>query len=399
MVNFEKPKGEKPKGEKPKFKIYEKIDTTKSLESIIKENIPNFKCPSDGKEFIENLIILDYIISEKYKKNKTIFDENINFCKYPGFEDLSLFFKSRNLKVYYDDSISEDFYKQLRQYYKSENCFKKKIRIRLNLNEKVLQDEKKVESIVAKISDKVSEIIKVKKEDLYVTNVRKNCLLLDIFVLSITLVTLGLYVNLLIGEINEQRLIRHKEEFKRFLEEIVDENNGNNIHFLNQIGENESEEVVVDIKNALGNYVSTLTPEKFDYRYDKRKGNFGKFLFFFHFKFTEKNGKTYYYPSSNCEGYGLRVNRRRNNGEDIFDSRGDWCIVYSSILKDKIYYNINQFSGGYIEKSNLDNSVTKFRLFFQCKAKISSITENLDGSLIVDLDYLVPYRLIKENLD
>lgn len=390
---------EKPKKETSKFKIYEKIDPTKSLESIINDNIPNFKALKDGKEFIENLITLDYIISEKYKNSKSIFDDDANIQRNPGFEDLSLFFKTRNIKVYYDNSISPDFYKHLRKYYKSENNSKKKIRIRLNLNEKVLQDETKVESIVEKIINKVSQIINVKKEDLHVTNVRKNCLLLDIFILA---AGIALTIPRTIGAINEIRLINQKAEFEQCLQEIVNQNNGNNIHFVDRNGENEHEDVVVDIREALSHYVTNqgFTPERFDYRYDKLKGRFGRVLFFWNCESTKKNGNTYYYPNKNCEGYGLKVPEERLiiNDEHIFKS-GNWRVVYTNILKNKYYYKINQFSGEYIEKRNNDNSIKKFRLFFQCKARVPSIVENPDGSLITDDDYLVPYRLIKENLD
>ena len=381
---------EKPKKETSKFKIYEKIDPTKSLESIINDNIPNFKAPipnfkapSDGKEFIENLITLDYIISEKYKNSKSIFDDKANIKRNPGFVDLSLFFKTRNIKVYYDNSISPDFYKHLRKYYKSENNSKKKIRIRLNLNEKVLQDETKVESIVEKIINKVSQIINVKKEDF-----------LDIFILA------GFFpLNIAINEI---RLINHQAEFEQCLQEIVNQNNGNNIRFVDRNGEDEREDVVVDIREALSHYVTNqgFTPERFDYRYDKLRGSFGRVLFFWNWEFTIKNGNTYYYPNKNCEGYGLKVPEERLiiNDENIFES-GNWRVVYTNILKNKYYYRINRFPGEYIEKRNNDNSIKKFRLFFQCKARVPSIVERPDGSLRTDDDYLVPYRLIKENLD
>jgi len=143
-----------------------------------------------------------------------------------------------------------------------------------DLNEKVLQDETKVESIVEKIINKVSQIINVKKEDLHLTNVRKNCLLLDIFILA------GFFpLNIAINEI---RLINHQAEFEQCLQEIVNQNNGNNIRFVDRNGEDEREDVVVDIREALSHYVTNqgFTPERFDYRYDKLRGSFGRFLFF-----------------------------------------------------------------------------------------------------------------------
>lgn len=399
-IKYEKPKEESytPEGEEiPKFKIYEKIDIAKSLESIIEKNIPNFTTPSNEIEFIENQILLDYIISEKYKNNKSIFDYNIDYNKNPGFEALSIFFKSKNAKVYYDNSISEDFFKHLKKYYRSENNFKKKIRIRLNLNEKVLQDKMKIQSIISKINSKVSKIIDVKYEDLHVTNVRKNCLLFDIYVLQ----PIRNASNYIYGRINEEKFNNHKEEFKQFLREIVKENNQNIINFINENDENEWNDIVVDIKEKLSSYVTNENiPEKFDSKYDKLKGTFGRYIFFLPIpkrEKTVKNGCIYYYPNKNCEGYGLRV-PTQINGEKIFDN-SEWCIVYSDILKTKYYNNINQFKGGYIEKLNDDNSVTKFRLFWQCKLKISTISSiSRDGCFIADDNYIVPYRLIKENL-
>lgn len=390
-VEYEKPKEESytPEGGKRKFKIYEKIDTTKSLESIIEENIPNFRKPLNKKEFIENQILLDYIISQKYKNNKTIFDHNVDSNKNPGFEALSMFFKSKNVKVYYDNSINKDFYKDFMKYYKSENNFEKKIRIRLNLEENILKDKEKIESIVNKIINKVSEITDVKNEELHVTNVRKNCLLLDIF-RSIS--------NYVIGKFNERRFNSHKEEFKKFLKEIVNVNNGNNISFQNENGEDEDNIVVIDIKKILSNYVTNedFTPEKFDCKYDKAKGSFGRYLLFGHHNSINKNGYTHNYPNKNCEGYGLKVNKIID-GENIFKSR-NWCTIYTNIIKNKAYDSIDKFSGEYIEKKNTDKTVTKFRLFFQCKAQIDRISRALDDIIIYDDDYFVPYRLIKENL-
>jgi hypothetical protein len=401
MEKYEKPKegSYTPQAGKPKYKIYEKIDTKKSLESIIEENIPNFITPSTSKEFIENLILIDYIISEKYKNNKSIFDEDVDFNNCPGLEALSLFFKSKNAKVYRDNSIKDELYKHLKKYYKSGNNFNKKIRISLNLRKEILQDQMTVESIIDKVINQLSKIIEVKNEDLHVVNVRKNCLLFDVFVLQPIRKSFSI-VKYIVGKFNEMRFKSHKEEFKNFLREITNEhNNNNNFNFINERDESYPDEVVGEIKDVLNSYAisgTEMTPEKFDCSFDKSKGSFGYRIFRCPLKSIEKNGRTYYYPNKNCEGYGLKISD--NIRRIIFDSKSDWCIVYTNILGNKAYFRINQFPGEYIEKLNEDTTITKFRLFFQCKIRNSSIIENLDGSLILD-DSLVPYRLIKEHLD
>ena len=388
-VKYEKPKQESytPKEGKRAFIIYEKIDTTKSLQSIIKDNIPNVSEPSSDKEFIENQILLDYIISQKYKNNKTIFDYNIDSNENPGFETLSMFFKSKDAKVYYDNSISKDLYKYLRKYYKAENNFEKKIRIRLNLEEDVLKDEKKIESIVNQIINKVSKITGIKNEELHVTNVRKNCLLLDI----VRLVSRAVnnVVSYFVGKIKEKEFNNSKGEFRDFLRDICNEQNGNNFTFRN--GRGEIEDVIVDVRSVLSNYVTDENlNEKFDRSHDKSKGSFGRPFYLWFTKSTN------YYPNKNCEGYGLKINKIID-GIDIFQS-DRWCTIYTNVMRNKAYDSIEKFSGEYIEKRNNDGTIKKFRVFFQCKAKISTITVSLDHTIIFDEQYLVPYRLIKENL-
>lgn len=394
-VEYEKPKQESytSKLGKRTFKIYEKIDTTKSLKSIIKDNITNFTHPSSDKEFIENQILLDYIISQKYKNNKTIFDYNVDSNKNHGFETLSMFFKYKNAKVYYDNSINKNFYKYLRKYYKSKNNFEKKIRIRLNLKKDVLKDKEKIESIVNKIINKISEITGIKNEELHVSNVRKNCLIFDIVHLVSRAV--NNVVGYFVGKIKEQEFNNNKEEFRDFLREICNEHNENNIEFRNM--NDEIEDVIVDVRTVLSNYVTDENLNgRFDRNYDKSKGSFGRFFYLWHKESTERNGRIYYYPNKNCEGYGLKVNEILD-GINIFKSN-EWCTIYTNVMKNKAYDSIDKFQGEYIEKRNNDGTIKKFRVFLQCKAKFCTISVSLDHTIIFDDEYIVPYRLIKENL-
>ncbi len=385
------------KASKRNYKIYEKIDTKKNIKSIIEEDIRNFKNPSNCIEYIENQILLDYIISEKYKNSKTIFDDEYIFKKNPGLETLLSFYKSKNF--YYDYNINNELYSHLKKYYNSKNIFEKKIRIRLNVGENILKDHQKIEYIIEKIIDKISSITNIPNEDLHVANIRKNCLLLDIFY-AFKRGIRNAY-EIIIGKINERIFNHHKEEFKQFLRNIVNDvdRNNNNINIINNDNNvYEDNSVVVDLRNILAHYIIPININIFDCRYDKSRGSFGRYFFFFHRDFVEKNHQIYYYPNRNCEGYGLRVNTRIN-GEDIFDPSGDYCIVFTTLSKDQIHYRIDEFSGGIIEKRNNDGTRKLFRLFLQCKVKRSRIIWSLDNNLIVEERFLIPYRLIKENLN
>ena len=208
-------------------------------------------------------------------------------------------------------------------------------------------------------------------------NVRKNCLLFDIFYAPIK--KIGEVFKFIVGKISGDR-----KEFIQFLRNIV----GNN-------------QVEVELINILDHFIipnmNISFYSFFDSWYDKPRGSFGKFLWFFHYDSVVKNGVRYYYPNRNCEGYGLKVNRIID-GEDIFDPFGDYCIVFTTLNRDQIHYKINEFGGGIIEKTNNDGTHKLFRLFLQCKIKRQNIGQD-GNNLIVQNGALIPYRIIKENLN
>ena len=399
---------------KRNYKIYEKIDTKKNIKSIIEEDITNFKNPSNSIQYIENQILLDYIISEKYKNNKTIYDDEYiyekynknqgleNLLPYISLETLLPFYKSKN--IYYDYNINNKLYAHLNKYYYSENIFKKKIRIRLEVGENILKDHKKIEYIIEKIIEKISSVTHIPNEDLYVVNVRKNCLLFDIFYAIKK--KIGDVFKYIIGKI-EDKFVTHREEFIQFLRNIVNDvdRDNNNINIINNINNNnyyEDHPVVVELRNILDHFIipnmNIFYFSFFDDKYDKRRGSFGRILWLFHIDRVVKNGRIYYYPNINCEGYGLRVNRIID-GEDIFDPSGDYCIVFTTLNRDQIHYKIDEFRGGIIEKRNNDETFKLFRLFLQCKIKRENIRWGDGNNLICENGLLIPYRIIKENLN
>ena len=113
------------------YKIYEDIDSQKNLRTLIKDNIINFKNPSNDKEFIENVIILDHIISEKYKIPTPI-DREI-FLNNP-MNELLVFFKNQKYNVFIDYSIDDELYSHLLKYYFNKNTYNKKVRIHLDID-------------------------------------------------------------------------------------------------------------------------------------------------------------------------------------------------------------------------------------------------------------------------
>lgn len=165
------------------FKIYEKIDEKKDLKQNIEIDLKNFNKPKNKVEFTENQIKLDYIISEKYKGKEINdkFDKMKEYEKYPAMKDLLGFYKKKKCKVYIDNSIDQELSHQLQKYYSSEDILKNKIRICLNIDKEKLKDLEVVKNIIDKIVKKISTITKIPETNLKVTNIRKNCLLFDIY--------------------------------------------------------------------------------------------------------------------------------------------------------------------------------------------------------------------------
>ena len=389
----ETPKGDTPDGE---IKVYEKIDPTKNLKDIIEENSKNFKEPSNDIQFIENQATLDYITSEKYKKEEINVDEFSKLGKKAGYSavnDLLMFYNKKKCKVYIDDTIDSEFYSQLQKYYFSENILKKKIRIHLNISKDKLNDIKVVNDIITKIVKKISGITKIPIDNLHVTNVRRNCLLFEIFHLIRKNIE-----RFIVGELNEEVIQRNRRELETFLRNIERELGNDNII-------EENREIRFEIRKLIDHIV--IRPNfHFNGRYNKARGDFGlrHFLIFpYHKEYVNKNGRRYYYPGERYQGFGLKVHCKDIDDihyccEDIFDPNGDWCIAYADLLKNRISYKVNNVHPEIL----YDNNHQGYRLLYQCKIKRTEI-ENVRDDIITlrhdNKDYVIPYRLLKENIE
>ena len=271
------PKGEEtPRGEEINYKINEKIDFNKDLKQIIDENIKSFKAPKNTKEFIENQISLDYIISQKYK-NKEIDYNKINKIykgkNYAGMKELLKFYEKKKLKVYIIDSMDPEIYNDFQKYYFNENAFKEKITIHLNIDSNKLNDEEKVKKIINRIIEKISDIIKIPKEELYPTNIRKNCLIFSIFPFNI--------LRRLVKYFDRRLLENNQRELNRFLENIEREMNGDN---RNNFLYNNEANYRIRIENIIQNIFIPHNNNQiafFNERYNKRLGHFGLRHFYF----------------------------------------------------------------------------------------------------------------------
>jgi hypothetical protein len=381
---------ETPDGET--FEVYEKIDEKKNLQQNIEDDFKNFNKPKNEIEFIENQIKLDYIISEKYKKKEINdkFDKMKKYKNYPAMKDLLMFYEKKKCKVYIDESIGQELSSQLQKYYSNENIFKNKIRIHLSIGKEKIKDLKVIKSIIDKVVKKISTTTNIPENNLKVTNVRKNCLLFDIFYICRRI------NKFIISIFDEGNLGQHTEELRQFLENIEREM-GNNILMPEDIQRK------IEIRRIIDHIV--FNPRYyFNERFNKGRGDFGlrHFLFIpYHKESIDKNGRTYYYPNENYEGYGLKVhcNVIENNHfccQDIFDPRGDWCIAYTNLIRSKISYRVNNVRPEVL----YDNNNRGYRLVYQCKIKRSKI-ENDRGDLITlsNNDYIIPYRLLKEYID
>lgn len=211
------------------FKVEEKIDTSKPIKEILENNVPNFGNP-EKKQFIDNQILIDYIIHEKYKYKKIEINiDNFDEIKpFKEFEEantimkkLIAFYNSRNCKVYLDDLIDPKTYYRLQKYYFNENAMKKKIRIHLDIDKALLKDEKKVKYIVEKIITKISDLTKIPKKDLYVTNVRKNCLIFDIY--HVVRQFFGNVIHYFVGNFAQNFIEENENDLRNFFSSIYNE--------------------------------------------------------------------------------------------------------------------------------------------------------------------------------
>ena len=384
------------------YKINKKIDVNKNIKLLIEENIKNFQNPKDEKEFTENLILLDYIISEKYKNKKELNFDNDYVKKNPGMKDLLLFFQKknckfclncscqnclncRNCKVYIDDTMDEKIYFQLQKYYFNKKAFENKIKIHLNIDiNKIKLNGDKLKEIIDKFTDKISDITKIPKKNLCVANIREGSIdwniILDVYRCSF----------------RQNGFTQLQEsELKAFIRDIK-----NNLGQQSEINEND----IVKIESNLEHYVQPINI--FNKDYDKKRSDFGICPFpivpflKWHVEYKIKNERKYYYPNQRWEGYGLIV-----ENEDIFRPESDWCIVYCNLTKEDINYkidNVKKDSLSVCENGGTGRQI-RFSLLFQCKIKISEIRD-INGHIefinpMQKDQYLIPYRLLKEHLD
>ena len=381
------------------YKIIKQIDIKKDLGQLIEENIENFKNPLNDKDFIENQILLDYIISEKYKNKELNFNKNIigndnyeNKKKIKennnknGMDDLLNYYKKKKYKVYIDNSINGELYSQLQKYYFNKYSSKRKIRLHLNINKNILNDEYKLKKLNDKIIEKISYITKIHNENLFVTNIREGSLNEDIYAID--------------ENIPENIVNDYNVELSESLRGLIED--------FDNIISNEEIENIIQIRPILENYVLNLA-FIFNERYNKNLGDFGlhPFMLFFekHDSSSLKNGKRYYYPNDRFEGYGLRVHCKEIDNrhlccDDIFNSK-DWCNAYTSLEKDHFSYKISNIRREVLY--NNDNQ--RYTLLFQCKIKISEILDEQNFNITLNNQnqnsiekYVIPYRLLKENL-
>ena len=382
------------------YEINKKIDVNKSIKLLIEKNITNFQNPKDEKEFTENLILLDYIISEKYKNKKELNFDNDYVKNNPGMKDLLLFFQKknckfckncscenclncRNCKVYIDDTIDEELYFQLQKYYFNKKTFENKIKIHLNIDmNKIKLDGDKLKEILDKFTDKISDITKIPKNNLYVANIREGSISWIIFIRDVYRCS---FIPNKFTQYQENELI----DFITYIKDHLGQQS--------EINEND----IPIIRSNLEHY---LIPNNiFNNEYNKKRSDFGICpfpIFSFlkrHIEYTIKNERKYYYPNQRWEGYGLTV-----ENENIFNPESDWCIVYCNLTKEDINYKIDNVKKDLLYVYENGKQI-RFSLLFQCKIKISEIRDKngrMEFINIMDKDrYLIPYRLLKEHLD
>ena len=378
------------------YKIEEKIDFRKPFKELLENNIKNFLNPKK-EDFIDNQVLIDYIIEEKYKGkefNMELPQSLILLKNFKGLKELLMYYKSEGNKIYIDNSIETDIYYQLQHYYFQKNSSEIKIRINLDIKDNNLKDQKKINKLIYRIIAKIHKITEIPINELYVTNIRKNnCLLFDIVKFN--------NKNDNDGKSLQELIERNKENLKYFFKQIISESE-NKIIYSIDIDE------IIKVRKVINNYIfnpALLLEQK----YNKQIGSFGlykKYIFFGedNLKEKEKNGKIYYYPNKRWEGFGLRISYHQVYDkvfwpDEIFSSESDWCICYSDLSFHQISYkidNIKRDTYYILEK----DKYSRYSLCFQCKINKKNII-NERGPYIEmnDYNYIFPYRLLKENLD
>lgn len=384
---------------KTSYKIKEKINIKKSIKEIIEENIKNFENPRNDIEFIENQILLNEIISEKYKGNEINIDKEIKYGKPKNnMKTLLKFFESQNCKVYYDNSINEHELIHFQNYFFSESSSKYKIKFHLEINKKKLNEEN-VEKVITLVKQKLKSITGIPIEDLYVTNIREGSLKFEIFRLIRYHNNIS---NDIIIDFNKEFITQHRNELKDLLRDISQNLNEPNIY-------NDHIENIVEVRHIINNYV--INPElTFNEKFDKYRGDFGLRYFLiipFHIECVQRNGSIYYYPGERWEGFGLKIhcqeiNGRHICGEDIFKSN-NWFYGYCNLTKTQCNLRINNIRQVIVQ----DNNNRAFGLVLQCKIMNSpEIRIDDDGNIRLRnqdqnsiAKYIIPYRLLKKHLE
>lgn len=375
---------------KTNFTIIKKIDKNKNLKELIYEYITpeSFKNPKNEATFIENQILLDQIIYEKYKDKQINFNDNI-YRNNSAMEALLLYFENKKCNVYIDDSIDQNLFKEINKYYFNQNTFGKKLRLSLGIDGSIMNDKDKLrDKVINQIISKIGNVTNVPKDKIFVTNVRNNCIICDIF----------LYVKDLIKEkapkIKEafSNLFQKKQivvEIHECLSQIQDslENESNNLY--------DKMKNKVEIHENIENYVVN-SGYYFDSNFDKPIGSFGirSFLFFYwHEQYKVTNEKKYFYPGKQWDGFGLIV---RNFNEEIFDPNGGWCTAYCDLTKKQKRYKIQDIA----KETLYDRNNKRYSLLFQIKIKKDQIMSDDNNNNIVMFNdgYIVPYRLLRENI-
>ena len=366
------------------YKIYEDIDSQKDLRTLIEKNTTNFENPSNDKEFIENLIILDHIISEKYKIPTPV-DREI-FLNNP-MNELLIFFKNKKYNVFIDYSIDDELYSHLLKYYFNKNTYNKKVRIHLDIDIDIIKNlgKDKLTKIYNEIVDAINDITGFQKENLYVTNNRKGSWIVDLFYTTI-------------------------------LDKIIRDLNDGNIH------ENINRDDRISIIDNLQNYVLRPSVEFpyqnirelfYDPSHNKKRGEFGitPFLkiFKYHATFKEKNGRNYYYPNNSYkwEGFGLRINNNYQIGEnnfskeDIFNSHGNWYNAYANLPLRRISYKTDDLrDSSLVFDEIVDGKRKLFSLIWQCRIYRNAIENDDENDIrLNDNRYIIRYRLLKEHIE
>lgn len=361
---------------KTNFTIIKKIDKNKNLKELIYEYITpeSFKNPKNETTFIENQILLDQIIYEKYKDKQINFDDNI-YRNNSAMKALLLYFENKKYNVYIDDSIDQNLFKEINKYYFNQNTFGKKLRLSLGIDGSIVNDKDKLrDKVINQIISKIAKLDNVPKDKIFVTNVRNNCIICDIF----------LYLKGLI--IKNDQIIK---DIHSCLSEIQDslEDESNNLY--------DKMENKVEIHDYIENYV--VNPGYyFNSKFNKPIGSFGirSFLFFYwHEQYKVKNEKIYFYPGNQWDGFGLKV---RKFHEEIFVPNGGWCTIYCDLTKKQKRYKIKDI----FRETLYDKNNSRYTLLLQCKIKKDQIMFDDNNNNIVMLNdgYIVPYRLLRENI-